>query len=82
MAQECLADKPVAEFRTFVEETEGQLLGLFRSIDKDGDGKIDKRELKAAFKNASLAVPQRKLERFIESLDRDGSGAITFDEWR
>jgi len=77
-----LADGPVAEFKTFVVETEGQLLGLFNSIDKDGNGKIDKSELKAAFKNAKLSVPKRKLERFVENLDRDGSGTITFDEWR
>lgn len=70
------------EFRVFVEETEAQLLALFNKIDRDGDGKIDKGELKAAFKRANLAVPQQKLDRFVSEFDRDGSGTITFDEWR
>lgn len=72
----------ITEFRVFVEETEAQLLTLFNKIDKDGDGKISKTELKAAFKRASLAVPQQKLDRFVSEFDRDGSGTITFDEWR
>ena len=66
----------------FVEETEAQLLTLFKKIDRDGDGKIDKKELKAAFQRANLAVPQKKLDRFVSEFDRDGSGTITFDEWR
>jgi len=71
-----------SEFRTFVDETESQLLALFKSIDRDNDGKLVKDELKAAFRRAGLNVPQRKLDQFFAEFDRDGSGAITFDEWR
>ncbi len=70
------------EFRVFVEETEGQLWTLFNKIDRDGNGRIDKNELKAAFQRANLSVPPKKLDRFVEEFDRDGSGVITFDEWR
>ena len=70
------------EFRVFVEETEAQLLTLFNKIDIDRDGRIDKKELKEAFKRANLAVPQKKLDRFVSEFDRDNSGTITFDEWR
>ncbi|ELR05808.1 hypothetical protein VC83_04415 [Pseudogymnoascus destructans] len=70
------------EFRTFVEETESQLYSLFRSIDKNNDGKLVKDELKAAFKVAGLTVPPAKLDDFFAGVDRDNSGAITFDEWR
>jgi solute carrier family 25 phosphate transporter 23/24/25/41 len=55
---------------------------LFKSIDRDNDGKLVKDELKAAFRGAGLNVPQRKLDQFFAEFDRDGSGAITFDEWR
>jgi Ca2+-binding EF-hand superfamily protein len=70
------------EFRTFVEETENQLLTLFKAIDKNNDGKLVKDELKAAFKVAGLSVPPAKLDAFFAGVDRDNSGAITFDEWR
>ena len=72
----------IVEFRVFVEETEAQLLTLFNKIDVDRDGRIDKGELKEAFKRANLAVPQKKLDRFVSEFDRDNSGTITFDEWR
>lgn len=76
------ANPHATEFRSFVEETEGQLLSLFRSIDKNNDGKLVKDELKTAFKGAGLTVPQAKLDEFFAGVDRDNSGAITFDEWR
>ena len=59
------------EFRTFVENTEKELLSLFKSIDKDHNGKIDKDELRAAFKKAGLAVPNSKLNRFFSEVDQN-----------
>ncbi|KAL3421034.1 Calcium-binding mitochondrial carrier SAL1 [Phlyctema vagabunda] len=70
------------EFRKFVEETESELLSLFRSIDRDHDGRIDKTELQTAFKRAGLAVPNSKLSQFFEEVDLNNDGYITFEEWR
>ncbi|RDW85750.1 hypothetical protein BP5796_04075 [Coleophoma crateriformis] len=70
------------EFRTFVEHTEKELYSLFRSIDRDRNGKIDKSELQAAFKKAGLAVPKSKLDQFFEEVDMNHDGLISFDEWR
>ncbi|KUJ23120.1 mitochondrial carrier [Mollisia scopiformis] len=70
------------EFRTFVEETEKELLSLFHSIDRDHNGKLDKGELRAAFKRAGLAVPNSKLDQFFGEVDGNHDGFITFEEWR
>jgi solute carrier family 25 phosphate transporter 23/24/25/41 len=70
------------EFRTFVEHTERELLGLFRSIDRDQDGKLCKEELQAAFKTAGLTVSQSKLNNFFSEIDSDHDGSISFEEWR
>ncbi|EEY17899.1 calcium-binding mitochondrial carrier SAL1 [Verticillium alfalfae VaMs.102] len=70
------------EFRTFVEQTEKQLLILFHSIDRDNNGKLDKAELQAAFKRAGLVVPMRKLDAFFNDIDLNNDGYITFGEWR
>lgn len=75
-------DSPVPEFRIFVEQTEQELFSLFRSIDQDRSGKIDKAELQAAFRNAGLAVSSAKLEQFMKEVDTDRDGLISFDEWR
>ncbi|KAG9228403.1 calcium dependent mitochondrial carrier protein-like protein [Amylocarpus encephaloides] len=70
------------EFRTFVKKTETELLALFKSIDRDQDGRLDKKELRAAFKSAGLSVPNSKLDQFFSEVDRNHDGFITFAEWR
>jgi solute carrier family 25 phosphate transporter 23/24/25/41 len=72
----------LAEFRTFVHETEKELLALFKSIDYNNDGKISKPELRAALSRAGMAVPNRNLDTFFTEVDTNNDGAITFDEWR
>ncbi|ORY64224.1 calcium-binding mitochondrial carrier SAL1 [Pseudomassariella vexata] len=70
------------EFRVFVEATERQLYLLFKSIDCDNNGRLDKNELQLAFKRAGLAVPMRRLNTFFEDIDMNNDGYISFDEWR
>lgn len=70
------------EFHTFVEETEKELLALFRSIDNDGDGKLSKDELRSALRRAGLAVPNSKLDNFFFEVDTNQDGHISFEEWR
>lgn len=71
-----------AEFRVFVEAAEKQLLLLFRSIDRDQDGRLNKKELKTAFERAGLSVPNKRLSGFFDEIDLNHDGFITFDEWR
>ncbi|KAI4239231.1 MAG: hypothetical protein LQ349_000541 [Xanthoria aureola] len=71
-----------AEFRVFVEQTEKQLWNLFKSIDRDQNGQLDKSELKAAFSRAGLAVPNSKLDQFFSEVDTNRDGVISFEEWR
>lgn len=70
------------EFRVFVERADRQLLTLFRSIDRDGNGKLDLKELQTAFRNAGLTVSNRRLLDFFNDMDHNNDGFITFDEWR
>lgn len=70
------------EFTRFCKETERQLWGLFTSIDRDRDGRLDKGELSAAFERAGVNVGRERLDRFFEYIDRDNNGSIDFDEWR
>lgn len=76
------ANRGDEEFRTFVQETERELLALFRSIDSDQNGKISREELQVAFGRAGLAVPKSKLDVFFSEVDANNDGGISFDEWR
>ena len=71
-----------SEFRAFVEAAERQLFILFRSIDRDHDGRLDPDELQAAFKSAGITLPRRRLAGFFDEIDMDHDGYISFDEWR
>lgn len=70
------------EFRTFVQRAERQLHDLFLAIDKDGNGKLDMKELQAAFRSASLTVSNQRLTEFFKDMDHNNDGYITFNEWR
>jgi Ca2+-binding EF-hand superfamily protein len=69
--QQWLTSYPFTEFRIFVERTEKELFSLFHSIDRDHNGKLDKEELKAAFKRAGLTVPNSKLDQFFAEVDEN-----------
>lgn len=55
---------------------------MFKTIDKDNNGKLDKAELRSAFTRAGLAVPNARLDRFFDDIDSNNDGSISFDEWR
>lgn len=65
-----------------METTEKQLLLLFRSIDSDHNGRLDKEDLHGAFKKAGITVPMRRLTEFFDEIDMNHDGYISFDEWR
>lgn len=72
----------LAEFRVFVQRAERQLFDLFLSIDKDGNGKLDMKELQTAFRGAGLTVSNQRLADFFRDMDINNDGFITFNEWR
>lgn len=72
----------LTEFRVFVEAAERQLLLLFRSIDRDHDGRVGRGELTSAFQKANIAVPKSRLVGFFDEVDMNRDGYISFDEWR
>jgi solute carrier family 25 phosphate transporter 23/24/25/41 len=93
-----MSNRFAVEFRIFVEHTENELLALFQSMDRDHNGKLDKGELKEAFRKAGLIVPNSKLNQFFAEVDENhdvreicpssltfanfAQGYISFDEWR
>lgn len=70
------------EFRTFVQRADRKLFDLFQTIDKDGDGKLDMKELQTAFRTSGLTVSNAKLADFFNDMDHNNDGYVTFGEWR
>lgn len=76
------ANPAATEFRAFVERTETEIWHLFKSIDRDSNGRLDKDELQLAFEKAGLAIDNSRLNNFFDKIDTNHDGTITFDEWR
>mmetsp|Transcript_53216 Transcript_53216/g.61002 ORF Transcript_53216/g.61002 Transcript_53216/m.61002 type:complete len:168 (+) Transcript_53216:64-567(+) len=53
----------------------------FDLFDTDNSGTIDPKELKAAMQSLGFEAKNQTIYQMISDLDRDGSGAIDFDEF-
>lgn len=55
---------------------------MFKNIDRNRDGIVDKDELAAAFQSSGVAVSRARLDRFFSEVDANSDGCLTFEEWR
>jgi Ca2+-binding EF-hand superfamily protein len=54
---------------------------MFRSFDKDGDGKVDASEVLAALGHDATPQNLRAAEALVKSLDTDGDGRLDPEEF-
>ncbi|OON17155.1 EF hand, partial [Opisthorchis viverrini] len=52
--------------------TDKEIADIFKVIDKDGNGKITKRELSKFFKNNKAEYSSKQIKTYIKSIDKDG----------
>lgn len=55
---------------------------MFQAIDRNHNGEIDKTELRNAFAQSGVVVPNSKLDEFFAEVDKNNDGVITYEEWR
>lgn len=65
-----------------MDQAEGPLLYIFRSINTNNDGKLDRKELQEACRRAGVVLPMRRLDMFFRDIDANKDGFISFEEWR
>lgn len=53
----------------------------FRQFDKDGNGSIDRQELKTVFQEMGKHMSDAELERMVQLADKDSSGTIDYEEF-
>jgi len=53
----------------------------FRSVDADGSGKIDRRELRCALTQRSLPCSEMSLDAFFQRADANGDGLVDQGEF-
>eukprot|EP00897_Mesotaenium_endlicherianum_P006860 jgi/Mesen1/6201/ME000320S05403 len=70
------------EFRGYLDSKELELYQLFREIDLENDGTIYPDDLKRALNKAGINLKNSELHQFVDRIDADNNGIISFKEWR
>ncbi|KAL6628965.1 hypothetical protein ACP70R_028730 [Stipagrostis hirtigluma subsp. patula] len=70
------------DFRRYMDHKELELYRIFQAIDVEHNGCILPEELWHALVKAGIEIDDEELARFVEHVDKDNDGIITFEEWR
>ncbi|KAG4401810.1 hypothetical protein GLYMA_02G067100v4 [Glycine max] len=70
------------EFKRYMDDKELELYRIFQAIDVEHSGCISPEELSHALVRAGIQIDDEELARFVERVDKDHNGVITFGEWR
>jgi solute carrier family 25 protein 14/30 len=71
-----------SEFSAYVDAHEYSLRTAFDAIDVDGSGEITKDELKLLLDRMHMKCEASRIDELLRNVDTDGSGTISFEEWR
>ncbi|GMJ05915.1 ATP/phosphate carrier 2 [Hibiscus trionum] len=70
------------DFKRYMDDKELELYRIFQAIDVEHSGCILPEELWDALVKAGIHIDDDELARFVEHVDKDNNGIITFEEWR
>ncbi|KAL3531036.1 hypothetical protein ACH5RR_010358 [Cinchona calisaya] len=59
----------------------GELRRIFQMFDRNGDGKITKKELSDSLKNLGIYIPEKEVMQMIDKIDTNRDGYIDIDEF-
>ena len=80
---EATSDKSLQEqLRDVMAANNAKLIDLFREWDDDGNGALDKKEMRQAVAALGYEAPKAAVNALFDSIDKDGSGFIEYEEVR
>ncbi|RDX73463.1 Calmodulin-like protein 3, partial [Mucuna pruriens] len=60
---------------------QAELARVFQMFDKNGDGRITRKELSDSLKNLGITISEQDLIQMIEKIDVNGDGFVDIDEF-
>ena len=70
----------VAQLREALDEHSVKLIDMFREWDDDGNGAIDKKELRQAVAALGYEAPKKDVDALFDQIDDNANGWIEFEE--
>ncbi|KAL6961490.1 putative calcium-binding protein cml13, partial [Sarracenia purpurea var. burkii] len=74
-------DKPRGRHHGLPPQKRQEIKEAFELFDTDGSGTIDAKELNVAMRALGFEMTDEQINQMIADVDKDGSGAIDFDEF-
>ncbi|KAH7566576.1 hypothetical protein JRO89_XS08G0191900 [Xanthoceras sorbifolium] len=74
-------DKPRGRHHGLTQQKRQEIKEAFELFDTDGSGTIDAKELNVAMRALGFEMTDEQINQMIADVDKDGSGAIDFDEF-
>ncbi|XP_047318387.1 calmodulin-like protein 3 [Impatiens glandulifera] len=59
----------------------GEIRRIFQMFDRNGDGRITRKELNDSLDNMGIVIPDSDLTKMIEEIDVNGDGCVDIDEF-
>ncbi|KAJ7980695.1 Calmodulin-like protein [Quillaja saponaria] len=72
---------PPSSSRPHTKMDSNELKRVFQMFDKNGDGRITKKELSDSLENLGIFIPDKELAQMIEKIDVNGDGCVDIDEF-
>ncbi|KAM7418755.1 hypothetical protein PAMA_016062 [Pampus argenteus] len=70
------------EFTQYLRTHEKELNLMFRSLDRNNDGRIDAAEIQHSLHAVGVNISLEAATRILQSIDKDGTMTIDWNEWR
>ncbi|XP_060755146.1 mitochondrial adenyl nucleotide antiporter SLC25A23 isoform X2 [Neoarius graeffei] len=70
------------EFTQYLRKHEKRLRLMFRSLDRNNDGRIDAGEIRHSLHNVGVEVTLDEANKILQSMDQDGTMTVDWVEWR
>ncbi|XP_043711073.1 caltractin-like [Telopea speciosissima] len=74
-------EKPKGRHHGLTQQKRQEIKEAFELFDTDGSGTIDAKELNVAMRSLGFEMTDEQINQMIADVDKDGSGAIDFDEF-
>ncbi|XP_055440884.1 calcium-binding mitochondrial carrier protein SCaMC-1-like [Bubalus kerabau] len=70
------------DFMRYLKDHERKMTLAFNSLDKNNDGIIETSEIIAVLKSLGINISETQAKKIIQSIDRDGTMTVDWDEWK